>query len=213
MFWKFSKFYINRLLKTSWFLVGIIPAIIDSRFFWFPEKYLSNPALQKVIPALQKAIEFKWEILFFSLLFAHIYIIYCAWKQPGNNTGIQTAVTDETLSLRQTEFANKIERVLENHNIPSSFTDRYRNGFRYLNNENIPLAASDYYGAFRQIEQTFFDRRTYGDGLNERLLDSLESGLASLKNFSDQSQDDIDKLRKIISGLENTLGSLFAYTL
>jgi hypothetical protein len=124
--------------------------------------------------------------------------------------GIATS-TPETLPYKEEAFITTIVSIFQTKNIESSFGDRYRDGYKHLKNNCASLAASAYLSVFSQIRVVFGEPSNYRDDVNRDLVSVLEGGLANLKSFSDESKDNAEDLRKIINGIENALGALFAY--
>ena len=129
------------------------------------------------------------------------------------NTGSDAESKPEQLPYKEKQFVDSIIRVLNGRSITSTFADRYGDGYKHLKNSCPPLAASSYLSAFLQVKEVFLAKESYRTEVNEDLIKALDSSFNSLQQLSDNSTNNIEELKGIISGIENTIGSLFGYIL
>ena len=136
--------------------------------------------------------------------------IYGDVSLGDNSTGSVTNVPEQ-LPYKENQFVETVERMLGGKNVTSTFSDRYKDGYKHLRNSCPALAASSYLSAFLQTKETFLTKANYRDEVNESLIQALEGNFSSLQGLSDTSTDNIEELKRIVSGIENTMGSLFGY--
>ncbi|MDO8591237.1 MAG: hypothetical protein Q7R65_04670 [bacterium] len=122
-----------------------------------------------------------------------------------------TLAGEEILPYEENALMKRIIVVLNAHNVSTTFSEHYLKGFVHLREGHATLAASEYHCAFRQTKDLFLERSTYSLDLNEGLHVSLDGTFGRLAKFSDDGETEINNLREIVSGLENTLKSIFAY--
>ncbi len=129
----------------------------------------------------------------------------------GDNSTDSVTSVPEQLPYKENQFVETIERILSSKNVTSAFADRYKDGYKHLRNSCSSLAASSYLSAFLQTKEVFLTKANYRDEVNENLIKTLEGNFNSLQGLSDTSTDNIEELKRIVSGIENIMGSLFGY--
>ena len=203
MIWGFLKFYIGQLFHKAWFLLGFLPAVADMGSLWLGTNFTSSSIFRFVT-------DFKWVFLGGSIVYVHISMLYRLWIQPSTDP-VQLPTEEADLSYRQKEIAASIEKTLSKNDIVSSFTTRYRNGYKHRNN-STSTAAREFCAAFSQTKMTFLSLPTYDNGSPpENLLATFRSKFEELESFSGEAKNDANELNDIILGLENSIGSLLAY--
>lgn len=129
------------------------------------------------------------------------------------NISGSTETAPEQLPYKEKQFVDTVIRILNSKNITSTFADRYNDGYKHLKNSCSPLAASSYLSAFLQVKEVFLAKTNYRAEVNEDLIKALGNSFNSLQQLSDNSTNNTEELKRIINGIENTMGSLFGYIL
>lgn len=161
-------------------------------------------------------VEKKWQV-------TNYFKTKLAQNTDGqNNSPLQVGINNGTINhnmpgsqppialpAEKNELAKKIEEVVK---LPtSSFSAHYEEGYKYLHNGHIQLAASAFLSAFIQINDPICDESIYQDEVNKVFFQTIKDAISNLKDFSDNSESDKNQLVQTIEGIEKTITSIFGY--
>lgn len=133
-------------------------------------------------------------------------------RQAGlENIGTKEDILDQNSIIENKSNQQYILEELKNNSsllsVSAQFEENYEEAYQWIYDDgnNVQACAAKYYKTFKDIVETILSSDVLEDTLTPALLERFENSFSKIKEFRNNSKEDINEFKKAIKSFEDNL--------